>query len=85
MKPVQGHSLIQHCESKGDEYHTSTTFYLITMFGASGKKGMPINRGVKHAAVHHGKSVDDQSRKTVDANEQISGQYYQPVNSEESE
>jgi hypothetical protein len=49
------------------------------------KKGIPINRGIKHAAVHHGKSVDDQSRKTVDANEQKSGRYYQLVNSEESD
>jgi hypothetical protein len=35
------------------------------------------------AAVHHGKN--DQSRKTVDANKQISGQYYQPVDSKESD
>jgi hypothetical protein len=44
---------------------------------------MPINRGFKQAAVHHGKN--DQSRKTVDANKQISGQYYQPGNSHESD
>ncbi len=46
---------------------------------------MPSNRGFKQAAVYHGKSVDDLSRKTVDANKQISGQYYQPVNSQESD
>jgi hypothetical protein len=69
MKPFQGHSLIQHCELKGNEYHTATAFYLKTLLGASRiKERMPINRGFKKAAVHHGKSVDDQSRKTVDAN-----------------
>jgi hypothetical protein len=44
---------------------------------------MPINSGIKHATVHHEKSVDDQSRKIVDANTQISVHYYHPVNSEE--
>jgi hypothetical protein len=74
IKPFQAYSLIHHCELKGDEYHTATAFYLKILFGASRKnKGMLINRGIKHAAVHHGKSVHDQSRKTVDANEQISG------------
>jgi hypothetical protein len=38
-------------------------FYLTTLY----KKGM----GLRHAAVHHG--TNDQSRKTVDSNEQISG------------
>ncbi len=73
MKPFQCQSLIQHCVSKSNEYHAVTAFYLKTLFGASRKKGIPINRGFKQAAVHHGKSVDDQSRKTVDANEQIFG------------
>ncbi len=86
MKPFQGHSLSQHCDLNGNEYHTATAFYLKTLFGASRiKKGMPVNRGFKQAAAHQGKSVYDQSRKTVDANKQISGRYYQPVNSEESD
>ena len=38
--------------------------------------------GLTQAAVHHGEN--DQSRKTVDANKQISGCYYQPVDSQES-
>jgi hypothetical protein len=63
MRSFQGYSLIQHCVEKGDEYHTATAFYLRTLF----KKGM----GLTEAAVHHGKN--DQSRKTVDANKQISG------------
>jgi hypothetical protein len=46
---------------------------------------MPTNREFKQAAIHLGKSVDDQSSKTVDANKQISCQYYQPVNSQESD
>jgi hypothetical protein len=46
---------------------------------------MPINSGIKHATVHHEKSVHDQSRKTVDANTRISVRYYHPVNSEESD
>ncbi len=49
------------------------------------KRAMPINSGIKHATVHHGKSVHDQSRKTVDANTQISVCYYHLVNSEESD
>ncbi len=60
--------------AKGNEYHTATAFYLRTLF----KKGM----GLTKAAVHHGKN--DQSRKAVDANKQISSQYYQPVDSQES-
>ncbi len=39
--------------------------------------------GLTQAAVHHGKN--DQSRKTVDANKQISDQYYQPVDSHKSD
>ncbi len=35
-----------------------------------------------HAAVHHGEN--DQSRKTVNANEQISDRYYQSVDNKES-
>ncbi len=35
------------------------------------------------AAVHHGKN--NQSRKAVDTNEQISSRYYQPVDSQESD
>jgi hypothetical protein len=27
IKPFQAHSLIQNCESKGDEYHTATAFF----------------------------------------------------------
>jgi hypothetical protein len=46
---------------------------------------MPSNKGFNQAAVHHGQSVDDKLRKTVDANKRISGQYYQPVNSQESD
>jgi hypothetical protein len=46
---------------------------------------MPISRGFKQVDVHHGKSVDDQSRKTVDANKLISDQHYQPVKSQESD
>jgi hypothetical protein len=77
---------MQHCEAKGNDYHTATAFYLKTLFGASRKiNAMPISRGTRHAAVHHEKSVDNQSRKTVDANKQISGCYYHPVNSEESD
>ncbi len=74
MKRFQGQSLIQHCEGKGDAYHTATAFYLRTLF----KTGM----GLTQTAIHHGKN--GQSRKTVDANKQISGQYYQPVDSQES-
>jgi hypothetical protein len=66
MRPFQGHSLIQHCESKGNEYHTATAFYLRTLF----LKEM----GLTQAAVHHGKN--DQSRKIVDASKQIFDQYY---------
>jgi hypothetical protein len=36
--------------------------------------------GLTQANVHHGKN--DQSRKTVDANKQISGHYYQSVDSQ---
>jgi hypothetical protein len=84
MNPFHGHSLIQHCELKSNEYHTATAFYLKTLFGASRKNGMPIDRGFKQAAVHQGKSVDDQSRKTADANKQV-GRYFQSVNSQESD
>jgi hypothetical protein len=49
----QGPGLLQHCCSKGDEYHTATAFYLTTLY----KKGM----GLTQAAVHHG--TNDQSRK----------------------
>jgi hypothetical protein len=69
----QGPGLLQHCRSKGDEYHTATAFYLTTLY----KKGM----GLTQAAVHHG--TNDQSRKTVDANKQISGCYYQSIHSQE--
>ncbi len=71
----QGPGLLQHCHSKGDEYHTATAFYLTTLY----KKGM----GLTQAAVHHG--TNDQSRKTVDANKQISGYYYQSIHSQESD
>ncbi len=75
IRLFQDYSLLQHCGRKGDEYHTATAFYLTTLF----KKGM----GLTQAAVHHGKN--DQSRKTVDANEQISGCYYQSGDSQESD
>jgi hypothetical protein len=75
IRLFQGYSLLQHCGGKGDEYHTATAFYLTTLL----KKGM----GLTQAAVHHGKN--DQSRKKVDANEEISGHYYQPVDSQESD
>jgi hypothetical protein len=39
--------------------------------------------GLTQAAVHHGKY--DQSRKTVNAKEQISGFYYQSGDSQESD
>jgi hypothetical protein len=39
--------------------------------------------GLTQATVHHGKN--DQSRKTVDANKQISGCYYQSIDSQESD
>ncbi len=39
--------------------------------------------GLTQAAVHHG--TNDQSRKTVDVNEQISGCYYQSIHSQESD
>ncbi len=61
IRLFQGYSLLQHCGGKGDEYHTATAFYLTILF----KKGM----GSTQAAVHHG--TNDQSRKTVDANEQF--------------
>jgi hypothetical protein len=72
---LQGSGLLQHCCSKGDEYHTATAFYLITLY----KKGM----GLTLAAVHH--ETHDQSRKTVDANERISDRYYQSIHSQESD
>jgi hypothetical protein len=61
MRLFQGRSLIQHCVAKGNEYHTATAFYLRTLF----KKGM----GLTQTAVNHGEN--DQSRKTLDANEKI--------------
>jgi hypothetical protein len=74
-KYFQGPGLLQHCCNKGDEYHTVTAFYLTTLF----KKGMRLTQ----AAVHHGEN--DQSRKTVDANKQISDCYYQSIHSQESD
>ncbi len=71
----QGSSLLHHCHRKGDEYHTATAFYLTTLF----EKGM----GLTQAAVHHGEN--DQSRKTVDANEQIFDCYDQSVDHQESD
>jgi hypothetical protein len=44
----QGPILLQHCRSKGDEFHTATAFYLTTLF----KKGM----GLTQTAVHHGEN-----------------------------
>jgi hypothetical protein len=32
MKPFAGESLLQHCEGKGNKYHTETAFYLRTLF-----------------------------------------------------
>ncbi len=74
-KHFQGSGLLQPCCDKGDEYHTATAIYLTTLF----KKGMRLTQ----AAVHHGEN--DQSRKTVNANKQISGCYYQSVDSQESD
>ncbi len=71
----QGPGLLQHCHDMGDEYHTATAFYLTTLF----KNGI----GLTQAAVHHG--TNDQSRKTADANKQISGRYYQSVDSQGSD
>ena len=71
----QGPGLLQHCCNKGDEYHTATAFYLTTL----SKKGI----GLTQAAVHH--EENDQSRKIVDANKQISDHYYQSVDSQESD
>jgi hypothetical protein len=67
----QGPGLLQHCRNRGDDYHTATAFYLKALF----KNGM----GLTQAAVHH--EANDQSRKTA---EQISGRYYQSVDSQES-
>ena len=39
--------------------------------------------GLTQAAVHHG--TNDQSRKTVDANEQFVDRYYQSIHSQESD
>jgi hypothetical protein len=39
--------------------------------------------GFTQATVHQGEN--DQSRKTVDANKQISGHYYQSIDSQESQ
>ncbi len=75
IRLFQGYSLLQHCGGKGDENHTATAFDLTTLF----KKGI----GLSQAAVHHGKN--DQSRKTVDANKKISGHFYQPIDSQESD
>jgi hypothetical protein len=58
-----------------NEFYTATAFYLTTLF----KNGMRLT----HAAVHHG--TNDQSRKTADANKQISGCYYQSVDSQGSD
>ncbi len=74
-KTFSRYGLLQHCHDKGDEYHTATVFYLTTLF----KKGMRLTQ----AAVHHG--TNDQSKKTVDAKEQISDRYYQSIHSQESD
>jgi hypothetical protein len=75
VRHFQGPCLDQHCHSKGEKYHTATAFYLTTLL----QNGM----GLTQAAVHHGKN--NQSRKTVDANERISDCYYQSVDSQESD
>jgi hypothetical protein len=75
VRLFQGSSLLQHCPGKGDEYHTATAFYLTTLF--------KTRMGLTQAAIHHGEN--DQSRKTVDASEQISDRYYQSVDSQESD
>ncbi len=75
VRLFQGSGLLQHCCGKGDEYHTATAFYLTTLF----KKEM----GLTQASGYH--EENDQSRKTVDANEQISDHYYQSVDSQESD
>ncbi len=71
----QGPCFLQHCCNKGDEYHTTTAFYLTTLF----KNGI----GLIQAAVHH--VTNDQSRKTADANKRISGRFYQSVDSQGSD
>jgi hypothetical protein len=48
IRLFQGYSLLQHCDKKGDEYHTATAFYLTPLV----KEGM----GLTQAAVHHGKN-----------------------------
>jgi hypothetical protein len=75
VRLFQGSCLLQHCRGKGDEYHTATAFYLTTVI----KKGM----GLTQASGYH--EENDQSRKTVDANKQISDRYYQSVDSRESD
>jgi hypothetical protein len=75
VRLFQDSSLLQHCGRKGNEYHTATAFYLTALF----KKEM----GLTLTSVHH--EENDQSRKTVDANEQISDHYFQSVDSQESD
>ncbi len=75
VRHFQDPGLLQHCRDKGEEYHTATAFCFETLF----KKGMRLTQ----AAVHHG--TNDQSRKTGDANKQISDCYYQSIHSQESD
>jgi hypothetical protein len=69
----QGLGLLQHCRDKDNEYHTATAFYLTTLF----KKWNESDTGCCPSW------GNDQSRKTVDANKQISDHYYQSVDSKE--
>jgi hypothetical protein len=75
IRPLQGSSIIQHCGGKGDEYHKATAFYLTTLF----QKRNRIDTG------YCSSWENDQSRKTVDANKQLSGRYYQSIDSQESQ
>jgi hypothetical protein len=59
VRLFQGSGLLQHCCGKGNEYHTATAIYLTTLF----EKGM----GLTQASGYH--EENDQSRKTVDANQ----------------
>jgi hypothetical protein len=75
VRLFQGSGLLQHCRGKGDENHTATAFYLTRLF----LKRM----GLTQACGYH--EENDQSRKTVDTNKQISDCYYQSVDSQESD
>jgi hypothetical protein len=58
-KLFQGSSLLQHCDRKGDEYHTATAFYLTTLF--------KIGMGLTQASVHHEEMIN-QERQLMQTN-----------------